>query len=94
MDILIKPINTEKSANLQTLNQYVFIVNKRANKIQIKNAFEKIYGVKVINVNTINKRGKRVERYTKRGLVKGKKRSEKKAIVTLYEGDKIDIFNN
>jgi len=94
MDILIRPINTEKSANLQSLNQYVFIVNKRANKIQIKNAVEKIYNVKVVSINTVIARGKRTERYTKRGLVKGKAGSEKKAYVTLAEGDKIDIFNN
>lgn len=94
MDILIKPVNTEKSANLQTLNQYIFIVNKRANKIQIKNAVEKIYDVKVVNVNTIITRGKRIERYTKKGLVSGKKVTRKKAMVTLSEGDKIDIFNN
>ena len=94
MDVLIKPVNTEKSADLQKLNQYLFYVNKKANKIQVRNAVEKIYNVKVINVNTVRYAGKRKERFTKTGLVKGKTRSYKKAYVTLVEGDKIDIFNN
>ena len=94
MDVLIKPVNTEKSADLQKLNQYLFYVNKKANKIQVRNAVEKIYNVKVTNVNTVRYAGKRKERFTKTGLVKGKTRSYKKAYVTLVEGDKIDIFNN
>jgi large subunit ribosomal protein L23 len=94
MDVLIKPLNTEKTAALQELNQYVFVVNKKSNKIQIKNAVEKIYDVKVLSVNVVRYAGKRKERYTKNGLVKGKTRSFKKAYVTLAEGDKIDIFNN
>ncbi len=94
MDVLIKPVNTEKSADLQKLNQYLFYVNKKANKIQVRNAVEKIYNVKVISVNTVRYAGKRKERFTKTGLVKGKTRSYKKAYVTLVEGDKIDIFNN
>lgn len=94
MDILIKPINTEKVTELEKLNQYVFIVHNKANKIQIKNAIEQIYEVKVLSVNTVRYAGKRRERYTKAGLVKGKTRSFKKAYVTLADGDKIDIFNN
>jgi len=94
MDILIKPVNTEKSADLQQLNQYLFIVNKKANKIQIKNAVEKVYGVKVLSVNTVIYAGKYRERFTKAGLVKGQKPSSKKAYVTLANDDKIDIFNN
>lgn len=94
MDVLIKPVNTEKSAELQKLNQYLFFVHTKANKIQVKEAVEKIYDVKVTNVNTVKYAGKRKERYTKTGLVKGKTRSFKKAYVTLAEGDKIDIFNN
>ncbi len=94
MDVLIKPLNTEKTAKLQSLNQYVFLVHKKANKIQIRQAVEKIYEVKVLNVNTVYYAGKRKEKYTKTGLVKGKTRSYKKAYVTLAEGDLIDIFNN
>ena len=94
MDILIKPLNTEKTAKLQSLNQYVFLVHKKANKIQIRQAIEKIYEVKVLNVNTVYYAGKRKEKYTKTGLVKGKTRSYKKAYVTLAQGDLIDIFNN
>jgi len=94
MDILIKPVNTEKTAELQKLNQYLFFVDRKANKIQIKEAVEKIYDVKVTNVNTVRYAGKRKERFTKTGLVKGKTRSFKKAYITLVEGDKIDIFNN
>lgn len=94
LDVLIRPVNTEKSANLQALNQYAFIVDKRANKIEIKNAIKMIYDVTVLDVNTVRYGGKRMERYTKRGLIKGKTNSYKKAYVTLAEGDKIDIFNN
>lgn len=94
MDVLIKPVNTEKGTLLEKYNQYVFIVNDRANKVQVKKAVEQIYSVKVLSVNTVRYAGKKKERYTKGGLVKGKKRSFKKAYVTLADGDKIDIFNN
>lgn len=95
MDILIKPINTEKVERvLRKLNQYAFVVHKDANKIQIRNAVEKTYGVKVEKVNTVRYAGKRKERNTKSGLVKGKTRSFKKAFVTLVAEDSIDIFNN
>ena len=94
MDILIKPINTEKVTELEKLNQFVFIVNNKANKIQIKKEIERIYEVQVIRVNTVRYAGKRKERFTKGGLVKGKTGSYKKAYVTLADGDKIDIFNN
>ena len=94
MDVLIKPVNTEKGTLLEKLNQYIFIVNDKANKVQVKQAVEKIYSVKVLSVNTVRYAGKKKERYTKGGLVKGKKRSFKKAYITLADGDKIDIFNN
>ncbi|MBN2890418.1 MAG: 50S ribosomal protein L23 [Bacteroidales bacterium] len=94
MDILIKPVNTEKVTDLEKLNQYVFIVHMKANKIEVKNAIEKVYGVKVLSVNTVRYAGKRRERFTKGGLVRGKTRSFKKAYITLADGDKIDIFNN
>jgi len=94
MDVLIKPLNTEKTAKLQGLNQYAFLVHKKANKLQVREAIEKIYGVKVVNVNTVLYAGKKKERNTKTGLVRGKTSSYKKAYVTLAEGDIIDIFNN
>ncbi len=94
MDVLIKPVNTERSAELQKYNKYLFYVHKNANKIQIKNAVENIYEVNVIDVNTARTAKKTKERYTKTGLVKGKTPSYKKAYVTLAEGDKIDIYNN
>ncbi len=93
MDILIKPVSTEKSELVQGLNQYVFIVDKKANKFQIKEAIEKVYDVKVVSVNTVRYAGKRKERYTKSGMVKGKTRSFKKAYITLADGDSIDIYN-
>jgi large subunit ribosomal protein L23 len=93
MDILIKPVSTEKSELVQGLNQYVFIVDKKANKLQIKKAIEKVYDVKVVAVNTVRYAGKRKERYTKSGMVKGKTPSFKKAYITLADGDAIDIYN-
>ena len=87
-DIILAPIITEKSTKIaENGNKFVFKVKKDANKIQIKQAIEKIFNVKVTNVNTINVRArkKRVGRYT------GKKSSYKKAIVTLAEGSQIEL---
>ena len=78
----------------EKLNKFAFIVDKRANKIQIKEAVEKLYGVKVEAVNTMNYDGKRKSRYTKAGVITGRTASFKKAIVTLKEGDTIDFFSN
>ena len=95
MDILIKPIVTEKlTAKQEDLNQYGFIVEKRANKIQIKKAVEKFYNVTVDSVNTINYGGKSRRRYTKTGLITGKTKAYKKAIVTLVDGDVIDFYSS
>ena len=94
-DIIIKPLSTEKMTQLgEKLNKYGFIVHKKANKLQIKEAIEKLYNVKVVSVNTMLYRGKRVVRYTKRGWVEGRKDAYKKAIVTLAEGQKIDFYSN
>ena len=73
-------------------NRYGFIVDKRANKIQIKSAIEQFYGVKVIDVNTMNYSGKVKSRYTKVGFLTGRTNAFKKAIVTLVEGDSIDFY--
>lgn len=95
MEILIKPIVTEKMTNLGTdLNRYGFVVHKDANKIQIKQAVEKMYGVSVEAVNTIRYGGKAKSRFTKSGVVTGKTKSYKKAIVTLAEGEMIDFYSN
>ena len=95
MTIIIKPIVTEKMTELgETLNQYGFIVDKKANKIQIKEALEKLYDVDIIAVNTMNYAGKKKTRYTKTGFQTGRKKSFKKAIVTVAEGQKIDFYSN
>ena len=95
MDILIKPIVTEKmSAQGEDMNRYGFVVHKKANKIQIKEAIEKTYGVAVESVNTMRYGGKIKSRYTRSGLVSGKRSSYKKAIVTLAEGESIDFYSN
>ncbi len=95
MDILIKPIVTEKMTKQgETLNRYGFIVDKRADKLQIKNAINKMYGVNVIAVNTMRYSGKVKYRYTKSGMSKGKTNAYKKAIVTLAQGEVIDFYSN
>ncbi len=73
-------------------NRYGFIVDKRANKIEIKNAIEQLYSVKVIDVNTMNYSGKNKSRYTKSGFLTGRTNAFKKAVVTLTPGDSIDFY--
>jgi large subunit ribosomal protein L23 len=95
MDILIKPIVTEKMTALgNTLNRYGFMVRKDANKLQIKKAVESLYQVNVASVNTMVYGGKRKSRYTKGGIINGRTNAWKKAIVTLAEGDTIDFYSN
>jgi len=95
MDILIKPVVTEKMTHQgETLNRYGFIVDKRANKIQIKKAVEDLYGVTVESVNTMRYGGKKRNRYSRSGITEGKTASYKKAIVTLAEGETIDFYSN
>ena len=95
MGIIIKPIVTEKlTAQGEKLNRYGFVVDRKANKLQIKNEVEKLYGVSVLDVNTINYHGKRKQRYTKAGLLRGRMNHFKKAIVTLAGEDKIDFYAN
>ncbi len=95
MSILIKPIITEKAANLgETRNCFTFVVKKNANKIEIKNAVEATYGVSVDKVRTINVRPDRNTRYTKTGIVTGKTNAYKKALVQVSEGDTIDLYSN
>jgi large subunit ribosomal protein L23 len=95
MDILVKPIVTEKMTDLgEKLNKYGFVVDKRANKIQIKKAVEEMYGVTVESVNTMVYAGKRKSRFTKTGVIAGKTKSTKKAVVTLTDGETIDFYSN
>jgi large subunit ribosomal protein L23 len=92
MEILIKPIITEKmTGQADNLSRYGFMVDKRANKLQIKAAVEKMYGVKVASVNTQQYTGKVKTRNTTRGLAIGRVNRSKKAIVTLKEGA-IDFY--
>ncbi|MDF1575630.1 MAG: 50S ribosomal protein L23 [Bacteroidales bacterium] len=95
MNILIKPIVTEKmTAQGEDFNRYGFVVAKDANKLQIKQAVEELYEVKVAEVNTMRYAGKRKQRYTKSGISVGKTSSYKKAVVTLAEGEVIDFYSN
>ncbi len=95
MGIIIKPIVTEKlTAQGEKLNRYGFVVDKKANKLQIKEAVEKMYGVSVASVNTVNYHGKRKSRFTKSGLLRGRMNHFKKAYVSLAGDDKIDFYSN
>ena len=95
MEIMIKPIVTEKATQLtERRNQYTFRVSTDANKYQIKSLVEKLYGVKVVSVNTAIVRGKNKARWTKSGLLRGKTAAYKKAYITVGEGQTIDIFSN
>ena len=95
MRILIKPIVTEKlTIQGEKLNRYGFEVDRDANKLQIKAAVEEMYGVKVLDVNTVNYHGKRKSRFTKAGLLSGRTNHFKKAFVTLAGEDKIDFYSN
>ena len=87
-DILLSPVISEKSYGLLDENKYTFLVRPDANKTQIKIAVEKIFNVKVTSVNTLNRQGK--TRRTRNGL--GRRASTKRAIVSLAEGQRIDIF--
>lgn len=93
--VLVKPIVTEKMTMLgETLNRFAFVVDRKANKIQIKNAVEEMYGVAVTAVNTMTVAGKNKSRYTRTSITKGRKSAYKKAVVTLAEGDTIDFYSN
>ena len=95
MDILHKPIITEKMTNLgEKLNRYGFIVDKRANKVQIAKAIEEMYGVSVESVNTMRYGGKNKSRFTKTGMIAGKTNAFKKAVVAIADGEKIDFYSN
>jgi large subunit ribosomal protein L23 len=95
MSIIVKPIVTEKvTKQSEVLNQFGFVVDRKANKVQIKKAIEATYGVTVLSVNTMNVRPDRTTKYTKSGLISGKTNAIKKAIVQVQEGETIDFYNN
>jgi large subunit ribosomal protein L23 len=89
-DVLIAPVVSEKSYGLLDDNKYTFVVHPDANKTEIKIAVEKIFGVKVTAVNTMNRKGK--ARRTRNGL--GKRKDTKRAIVSVAAGQSIDIFSS
>ena len=95
MVILIKPIVTEKlTVQGEKLNRYGFIVDREANKLQIKAAVEQAYNVTVADINTVNYHGKNKARYTKAGMLTGRTNHYKKAYVTLVGEEKIDFYAN
>ena len=95
MSIIIKPIISEKATYLIDLRgQYSFLVDTKANKIQIKKAVEEAYGVKVAEVRTMIYAPKVSSRYTKKGLQVGKTNKLKKAVVELQSGEVLDVFAN
>ncbi len=95
MGILIKPIVTEKLTDQgEKLNRYGFIVDRKANKLQIKDAVEKAYGVSVAAVNTVNYHGKRKSRYSRTGVLSGRMNHFTNAYITLAGEDKIDFYAN
>ena len=93
--ILVRPIFTEKIARLQeSENKYAFEVDRNANKIEIRKAIEKKFDVKVKNIQTMVEAGKMRQQMTRRGRFYGKRPDWKKAVVTLAEGDKLELFEN
>jgi large subunit ribosomal protein L23 len=91
-NVLIRPVVSEKSYSLMDENVYVFVVDPSATKIDIRRAVEQAFGVKVDKVNTLNRKGK-VKRNRRTNTV-GHRADTKRAIVTLHEGDSIDLFES
>ena len=93
MNVLKRPLVTEKYTAMNEVGKYAFEVEKKANKVEIKKAVEKLYGVTVEKVCTNRTQGKLKSKMTKAGVVMGRKASIKKAIVTLKSGEVIDFYN-
>jgi large subunit ribosomal protein L23 len=93
MEVLKRPLVTEKATGLQEKGKYVFEVTKTANKVEIKKAVEKMYGVTVEKVSTMRVQGKLKVKNTKAGVVSGRKPMVKKAIVSLKPGEMIDFYS-
>jgi len=95
MNILLKPIVTEKmTAQGEKFNRYGFVVEKTANKLEIKKAVEELYDVTVVDINTMRYAGKLKTRYTRSGVLSGRTNAYKKAVVTVAEGEVIDFYSN
>jgi large subunit ribosomal protein L23 len=94
MSVLKKPLVTEKVSALNEKGKYGFIVDVKSNKVEIKKEVERVYGVNVVSVKTLRYSGKRKTRYTKAGILSGKKNNFKKAIVSLSEGEVIDFYSS
>lgn len=96
MSVIIKPLVTEKMTKIseKITNRFGFVVDKEASKDEIKKAVEELYDVKVVKVNTLVAPATRRQRFTKAGVISGRKPSYKKAIVTLAEGQTVDFYSN
>jgi len=94
-EVLVRPVITEKvNLQMERSGRYTFVVGHQANKLEIKKAVEQFYGVQVADVNTIVVPAKAKTRFTKAGLLSGRKPSYKKAVVTLAKGETIDLFTS
>jgi large subunit ribosomal protein L23 len=93
IDIIKKPVITEKAMKLQTMTQYVFEVDLDANKIEIKRALEKMFEVDIKSIRTVNVKGKNKSRFTKKGVMKSKGAARKKAYITLKAGQTIELVS-
>jgi large subunit ribosomal protein L23 len=94
-DVLIKPVLTEKvNKQMEKNRAYTFIVDRKANKLEIKKAVEEFYGVTVAEVNTLVLPGKAKSRFTKSGFITGRKPAKKKAVVTVAEGEEINLYGD
>src|SRR4249919_3230857 len=92
-EVLVKPIVSEKAnAQQEKLRRYAFRVARKANKLEIKKAVEEFYGVTVVDVNTSVVPGKNKTRFTKAGYIQGQKPAYKKALITVAEGESIDLY--
>lgn len=91
-DVILKPVVSEKSYGLLDRNVYTFVVHPDANKIEIRNAVESIFNVRVTKVNTLNRKGKR--KRNRRSFTFGTRPDTKRALVTLAEGDRIELFES
>ena len=91
-DVILQPVVSEKSYALLDTNAYTFEIDRRANKIEVRQAVEELFGVKVLKVNTLNRKGKR--KRNRRTATFGRRADTKRAVVTLAEGDRIDLFES
>ncbi|MBA2438914.1 MAG: 50S ribosomal protein L23 [Acidimicrobiia bacterium] len=91
-DVVIRPVVSEKSYALLDEGAYTFEIHRDANKIQVRKAIEELFGVKVVKVNTLNRKGKR--KRNRRSATFGRRPDTKRAVVTLVEGDSIDLFES